>query len=93
MAFYHTGNLPFYLFFNGSDSRFEGDGGKMLGQFQVACPGELKKSLTERAKLGNNPATRNLYSLERYNISDALFKLHFKEIISIIGREEQRRNN
>ncbi|MGD9006272.1 MAG: sulfotransferase [Desulfobacteraceae bacterium] len=66
---------------------------KVLEQFQIVCPEELKKVLSERAKRDYNYVSRNKYSFEKYNISDAHFNAHFKQIISTFGYEEQRRDN
>jgi hypothetical protein len=62
----------------------------LLRRFQIVCPEELKKSLSERASQDKNYVSRNRYSFEKYNISDAQFKAYFKDIIPIFGYEEKR---
>lgn len=62
-------------------------------QFQIVCPEELKKALSKRAKKDKSYVSRNKYSFEKYEISDAQFKAYFKEIISIFGYEEKRRDD
>jgi hypothetical protein len=66
---------------------------RVLKQFQIVCPQELKNALAERARQEHNYVSRNRYSFEKYNISDEQFNAHFKEIISIFGYEEKRRDN
>lgn len=66
---------------------------RVLKQFQIVCPEDMKNTLTERARQNDNYISRNKYSFEKYNISDAQFNAHFKEIISIFGYEEQRRDS
>jgi omega-hydroxy-beta-dihydromenaquinone-9 sulfotransferase len=65
----------------------------VLKRFQIVCPQELKQSLSERARQDENYISRNRYSFEKFNISDSHFKSYFKDIISIFGYEEKKRDD
>ncbi len=65
----------------------------VLQRFHITCTEELEKTLSERAKRDKNYVSRNRYSFEKFNISEAQFKAHFKDIISLFGYEEKRRDD
>lgn len=61
----------------------------LLDQFKMSCPDQLKRKLAERSKKEKKYVSQNKYSLDKYNISQAEFDTHFKEILMRFGYEEE----
>lgn len=61
---------------------------KVLEQFQMPCSDLLRRALSEKQKQAKHYVSKNLYSLEKYNISEADFQQYFDGILASFGFEE-----
>lgn len=61
---------------------------RLIDRFGLNCPDELRRILSERSKKEKKHVSQNLYSLDKYNISQAEFDEHFKEVLTRFGYEE-----
>ncbi len=63
---------------------------RLLGQFGLKYPNELRSKLAQRSKNEKKYVSKHKYSFDKYNISQEEFLDHFKNILVKFGYEEER---